>query len=264
MFRHGRLAILAILVTPGSLLAQAFSYAPGTGQYRITSSMKGAQEVMGQRQDIEQSSNQLVTVLVERAAGDTLTVTSTLDSIAIVGPMGMTPPGLDKLSGTKVVARISPAGYVYSATGPSSDSVPSAAQITDELGYFLPRISGSLAAGATWTDTVSRSVRQGGLDVQRKVVATYTVMGDTTVNGQRASRIDRKASTEFTGSGEQQGQPMTLEGKSSGTGSLAVTPTGVLLGYVNEEQASITVVLAANNMEIGITQNATTRVEKVR
>lgn len=265
MSRRSGFASLALLaVTPAALLAQTFSYSPGASQYRVTSQVRGAQEVMGQRQEFETSSDQLVSVSIARAGGDTLTVTSTLDSLSIVGPMGMTPPGLDKLKGLKVVSQVSPVGAVYSFKGPGADSIPNADQVVDEMSQVLPVLRPNLGPRVTWTDTSSRKVSQGGVDIDRKVVATYTVEGDTTVGGQKGWKISRKANTALSGSGSQGGQPLTLEGTSLGTGTMVVTPAGSFLGMSSEEQMSIKVLLAANGMEVGVSQTATTRVEKVR
>jgi len=261
--RTGRLALFLLAGAPAAAVAQ-FSYAPGTSQYRITSSMKGAQEVMGQRQEMESSSNQLVTVAVARAGRDTLQVTTTMDSIAIIGPMGMAPPGIDQIRGTTVVARVSPTGQVYAVTTPAPDSLTEAANLTYEMSNVLPKVRPGIKAGATWTDTTSRKASQGGLDIDRSIVATYRVAGDTTIGGQKAWKIARTAKVAVTGSGAQGGQPMTLEGTEDHMGTLAVTPNGNFLGYANEVQATIKVLLAANGMEVGITQNATTKIEKVR
>lgn len=244
--------------------APTFSYAPGTSQYRLTSMVKSTQSMMGQSQDVEQSSDQLLTLVVQRAHPDTLTIVTTIDSVSIKGPMGMTPPGVDKLPGVRVRSAISPTGVVYSATGPSADSIPNADEIIYEMSHILPRLRPVLEPGTAWTDTVTRTMKQGGLDVKRSVIATYTVMGDSTVMGQTGLRISRSSATTVQGSGSQGGQPMTLDGTSTGKGTMVVTRGGVLLGYVNEENADIKVALAASGMEIGIVQNAVTKVEKVK
>jgi hypothetical protein len=261
--RTGRLALFLLAGAPAAAMAQ-FSYAPGTSQYRITSSMKGAQEVMGQRQEMESSSNQLITVAVARANRDTLQVTTTMDSIVVVGPMGMTPPGVDKMRGAKVVARVSPTGQVYSVTMPVPDSIQDAANLTYEMSNVLPKMRGNAAAGATWTDTTSRKVTNGGIELDRSTIATYTVAGDTTVSGQKAWKVARTSKTTLSGSGAQGGQPMTVEGTSQGNGAMFVTANGNFLGYTNQEMVNLKVVLAANGMEVGITQDATTKVEKVK
>ena len=192
LVRTARRALALALATPLALSAQGFSYAAGTGQYRITSSMKGAQEAMGQRQEMETSSNQLVTIAITKSGRDTLTVTTTLDSIQVVGVMGMTPPGLDKLVGTKVTAKVAPTGQLYAVTTAAPDSLPDAQSLTHEMSNVLPKVRANLGAGVSWTDTTTRKVNQGGVEIDRKVVATYTVAGDTTVGGQRALKIDRR------------------------------------------------------------------------
>jgi len=259
-----RLVLALVLALPATTLAQAFEYAPGTGQYRVSSKTKGAQEAMGQKQEFETTNNQLLTVAVARANKDTLNVTVTIDSVNAVGPMGMTPPGLDKLVGIKIAAKLAPYGAVYSAVGPTDDSIPQGGQITDEISRFLPRIKAKLAAGSTWTDTVSAKVKQAGIDVDRKVIAKYTVVGLADVAGEKAWQINRETNTSLTGSGAAQGQQMTMEGTSNGKGTLYVSQKGVFVGSENEDQANIKIVLAANGMEIGVTTTANTKVEKVK
>lgn len=263
MLAPRRLALALIAALPVAAAAQGFEYAPGNSQYRITSASKGAQEVMGQRNEFDQSSNQLVSIGVARPVKDTLTVTVVLDSVNIVGPMGMTPPGLDKLPGTKVVSKVSPAGVVYSAQGPDS-TVPNAQGLTDEMSRVLPRIRVALAAGATWADTVDLNGRMGELEVKRHVVAKYTVVGDSTVGADKSWKIARETATTLSGSGMSQGQPMTLEGTAAGKGTVLISRNNVFAGMQNEEQSNIKIVLTANGMEVAITSTTTTNVQKVR
>lgn len=263
MLAPRRLALALLAALPATAIAQGFEYAPSTSQYRITSASKGAQEVMGQRNEFEQSSKQLVSIGIVRPVKDTLSVTVVLDSINIVGPMGMTPPGLDKLPGTKVVSKVSPAGVVYSAQGPDS-TVPNAKQLTDEMSRVLPRIRVALAPGATWSDTMDINGKMGELDTKRHVIATYTVVGDSTVAADKAWKISRETHTTISGSGNANGQPMTLEGTSAGKGTLLISQKNVFGGMQNEEQSNIKILLTATGMEVAITSTATTNVEKVK
>src|SRR3954470_24804657 len=91
----GRLLIALSLAVPSIVTAQTFQYAPSTNQYRITTTQKGAQEAMGQKQEFQASNNQLLSVTVAPQSRDTLAVTIRIDSINIVGPMGA-PPGIEK------------------------------------------------------------------------------------------------------------------------------------------------------------------------
>src|SRR3954470_1753131 len=106
--RVSRLATVLALVSPFALRAQGFEYAPATGQYRVTSHTTGTQEAMGQSQEFQTSNNQLLSVTLARPVRDTLALTIVVDSIAAVGPMGMPMPGVDKLAGQKISAKLSP------------------------------------------------------------------------------------------------------------------------------------------------------------
>lgn len=262
--RSSRVALALSLALPAAAVAQGFEYAPGTARYRLTSTTKGAQEAMGQKQEFESSNSQLLSITVARPAKDTLAMTAVIDSIAAVGPMGMVPPGLDKLLGIKVVAKLSPFGAVYSSEGPKDTTIANVGQITEEMGRFLPRIRGRLTAGSSWTDTTAGKVKQNGIDIDRQVIAKYTVLGDTTIGGEKAWKIARETTTSLSGSGAPQGQPMTMEGVSNGKGTLFMSTKGVFVGSTSEDQANIKITLAANGMEIGVTTTANTKVEKVK
>lgn len=258
------LAFILTLALPAAAVAQGFEYAPGTGQYRIATTTKGVREMMGQKQEDESSSNQLMTVTLTRPVKDTMAMTVVLDSLSMVGPMGMTPPGLDKLLGMKVTAKLSPYGMFYSAEAPKDSSMAGGNQIVEGLRGFLPRLHGKLAPGATWTDTIAGKVNQGPFELERRVISKFTVVGDTTVRGEKIWKIARESNTSLSGSGAPQGQPATMEGTSSAKGTILVSPKGVFVGSNSEDQANIKVVLAATGMEIGITQTANTKIEKVK
>jgi hypothetical protein len=251
----------ATAVTAASPL---FQYAPSAGQYRYTSAAKITQSMMGQSQDVESSGSRVVTITVARAAQDTLSLTVVLDSLNIVGPMGMTPPGIDKVPGSKFSAKVSPGGTVYSASGPSEAEQPMAATMTDEMARSLPRIKAALRTGATWTDTVSDKPKQNGIQMERRVISVYTVLADSTVGSELAWKIGRTSETTATGSGAPQGQNLTLETTSTSKGFVLIAKRGVLLGGLSEEQSNGKVTVTANAMEIGIKSTTTTTVQKIK
>lgn len=261
--RPSPLALALSIALPATAIAQGFEYSPGSAQYRITLKTKAAQETMGQKQEFESSSNQLLSVSIARPAKDTLAMTVVLDSISSVSPMGPT-PGLDKLVALKVVSKLSPTGAYYSSVVPSQDSIPNAGQLAEAMGSFLPRIGAKPGPGATWTDTTTGKAKQGGIDIDRRTISKYTVVGDTTVSGEKSWKINRETNTTLSGSGTAQGQPMTMEGSSTGKGAVFVSQKGVFVGGEGVEDASIKIVMAANGMEIGVTTTTNTKVEKVK
>jgi hypothetical protein len=262
MFERHSLAAFVLVTLPSVGLAQAFEYAPMRGQYRVTQVTKIAQEAMGQKQDFETSGSQVVTITLARKAKDTLTMTTIIDSVSQTGPMGPT-PGLDKLIGMKADAKLSPTGALYS-TSIKDSTVAGALGVADAAGRFLPRIKARLAPGAKWVDTTSGKLRQTGIEVDRKTVSRFSVVGDTTVAGEKSWKIMRDDSTSMTGSGMSQGQALSMEGVSIGSGALFLSQKGTYVGGEGTEKATIKLVLAANGLEINVVQEAKTKVEKVK
>jgi hypothetical protein len=241
-----------------------FEFAASTGQYRFSASSKIVQSMMGQSQDMATSNSRLMTIALARSAPDTITMSMTIDSITLVGAMGMTPPGLDKVPGSKFVAKIAPNGTFYSVTGPSETDNPLGAGMTDELGRALPRIKAILAAGATWTDTVKDRIRQSGLDVEREIITTYVVTGDSTVGGEASWKVSRSLSSKGTAKGSTQGQDITLESSGTGKGMLVISKKGVLMSGTGEETGAGLVTLVANGMQVNINSTTTTSFTKVK
>lgn len=261
--RMSRVALAMTIAFPAIAAAQGFEYAAGTSQYKLTQSAKITQQAMGQSQEMETSANQVFTSTIQKASKDTLVVNYVLDSIAIIGPMGPM-MGMERLVGLKVKTKVSPTGVKFSAEGATDDSIPGASQVIDGFANLLPRIRGAMSAGSSWTDTTTGKVKQGGLDVDRRVIAVYTIAGDTTVGAEKGWKIQTQSNTTMSGSGAAQGQPMTMEGTSTGKSTFVVTKAGTLVGGEGAEDVNLKIVLAANGMEVGITQAVTSKIAKVK
>ena len=258
-------SLVLVAALPALAAAQGFEYAPGTSQYRIAQVSKVTQEMMGQKQSGETTVNQLLTVTLSRAAKDTVAGVLVLDSISTGNNMGMPAPSLAQLLGLKVNTRMSPSGaVVYSVVGPKEEDVPSASQLTAGMGAFLPKIRGKLAKGSTWVDTTKGVVKQFGIDLNRTVVSTYAVAGDTTVGGEAAWKVNRADSITVEGSGVGQGGAMTLEGNSATKGHVVMSSKGAFLGAESGEEGSVRVVISANGAEISVTTSSTTKVQRVK
>ena len=262
MFAGSRRIAVALTFAMGAALqAQSFAYAPGTATYRISQDTKATQEAMGQKNEMEGTSSQVLTVALARSARDTLTMNVTVDSIS--SSMGM-PQMLQQFMGMMVTAKVSPVGKVYSTQAGNDKGGAEAAPLHQELGGFLPRLRATLTPGATWSDTAVNKLNQNGLEIERKTVSTYRVEGDTTIAGQSSWKIAKSDSIAMSGSGNTANGPMTMEGTSKGNGTLFVTATGVYLGGEGTRDDQLRFVVAANGMEVGMTQSTKLRIEKVK
>jgi hypothetical protein len=184
--RQFALPAALLLVAPlgvSPLRAQNVEYAPGTTQYRISTSTKGSQTSPMGSQDFQMDVKQLLTVNLARAAKDTVVATITLDSVDVKSAMGS--QDLSRLLGTRFVTYVSPTGKLYSAKAPTSND-PMLVQMTEGVSRFLPSYRRDVHTGMTWADTVSDKVNQQGVELNRTVIASYMVLGDTSVSGEKA------------------------------------------------------------------------------
>lgn len=256
------LAAAAVMVA-GPVGAQQFQYAPGTSQYRLTAVNKLTQEAQGQKVEQEVTSEQRLTVVLGRQSRDTLSFAMTLDSAKVQTSAGPA-PDLSSLIGLKVTGALSPIGLLYVTKAPEGPGSEMTRPLADELSRFLPRLRAALAVGTTWTDTTSGKVDQIGMSLDRTVITTSKVVGDTTYYGERAWKIDRTTRTTFAGTGTTQGQPLTMAGVSKGTDNIFVGRNGTYLGGLMNNAATIKVTLVANGMEVGLTQNQNTTITRVK
>jgi hypothetical protein len=122
----------------------------------------------------------------------------------------------------------------------------------------------ALAIGTTWTDTTSGKVDQMGIALDRTVITTSRVVGDTTYQGERAWRIDRTIHATFAGTGTAEGQPLMMEGSSKANDNLFVGRNGTYLGGLSTTAATIKVTLVATGMEVDLTQSQNTTITRVK
>jgi hypothetical protein len=255
--RFGSTVVLALTVAAGTAQAQGFQYTADSGAFDVVSATKTAQEAMGQKQEVEISSSQRLTVGVTRRSGDSLGLSVRIDSIAVrhsaIGDVDVS-----TMQGLTINADLARDGLVRAVHAPEGVD----ANLADQIARLMPRVRASLKVGAVWADTLAGEVLQGGLTLQRKVVTTSRVVGDTVANGQKAWRIAREAQTSVAGSGEVQGQPMTVEGNGTGTGTWVVTGAGAFLGASLSDTMATKVTMAANGIEVTGSTTATTTVSR--
>lgn len=256
-----RIAVALIFAVGAAAQAQSFAYAPGTATYRVSQATKATQEAMGQKNEMEGTSSQVLTVALARSAPDTLTMNVTVDSIS--SSMGMAQM-LEQFRGMMVTAKVSPVGEVYSTQAGNDKGGADAAPLHQELGGFLPRLRGTLSKGTTWTDTAVNKMTQNGLEIERKTISTFRIEGDTTIAGQPSWKIAKADTIAMSGSGNTANGPMTMEGTSKSSGTLFVTPRGVYLGGEGTRDDQMRFVVAANGMEVGVTQSTRLKIEKVK
>lgn len=250
----------AALAGATALQAQGISYAPGAAQYRISTVSKSTSEMQGQTQEVETTLTQRVSVNLTAKSKDTLQFVITVDSAKATSSNPMVPtPDVSKLIGAKITGTMSPAGKTY-AVVPATGGDEMAA-LVEGFSHFL--IALPKGAGTATVDTLNNKVTTNGVNVTRNIVTTAKIVGDTTYAGEKAWRVQRNTTLAVNGSGEAQGQAITLAGTGDGAAMYFVSAKGVYLGSNATQNLNMTIQVPGANLEIPQKQVTTTTVERI-
>jgi hypothetical protein len=255
-------AALSLLVAPVAAQGTLGAYAPAAAKYRMTSIQKTSQTMMGQDQQFETTTNQLLSLAVAKA-GDALTLTMTLDSATVTSTAPTGAPDVSEAIGLKFTGGMALDGKVASSQVTDKLGGPSTSPFATNMRSILPRLRIGAAKGATWVDSITSVGKQGDADITSETVVNYTLAGDTAVAGARAWKVVGIAATKLTGKGNRMGADYTIAGDVKGTITSVVSAAGVLLGQFSESDSNLTVEVEAAGMTIPIAQHATVRVDKV-
>ena len=261
MFKSIATAFVLLSSTAAALDAQGASaaYAPGTHRYRVTREAKSTQEMMGQTQSGTITTFEEFTLDLRPGAKDTMRFSITIDSASRQSDLpgaGDAPPA----KGRKVSGQISPRGVVhqFDRDTTASDDI--------SAGYrtFLPHLpAGGITAGRTWTDTVRTPFNQGGIEGSTVTVIASRVLGDTTIGGEKAWRVERTGALSMSGTGNQNGADLILAGTGTANGVSYLATSGVYLGAASTQNLKISIEVPAASMTIPIDQTTVTKIERV-
>lgn len=242
--------------------AQQFRYAPGSARYEAEVVTQMTRDIGGQRVEEEINQRQRLTVALAAAMGDTLRIGVTIDSAAVAtrssGPQDVSP-----LVGLRIDGRISTLGALYTSGVSGRDIGPTGVMVASELARFLPKMRADLRMGLTWTDTTSERIDMLGIPVDRRVITTSHVRGDTTLSAGRGWKIDRKSTVDFSGGGTMGGQQVQLTGASTADGVVVISHAGRYLASTQTDSVSTKFTIPSRGMEVGMTQSQVARVRLV-
>lgn len=231
--RVGLLILASAIVTSISSAQSSAAYAPGKLRYHVTTVSTRAQPLGGGRApfDFSTTTNQWLALEVAPHSGDTMNLAITVDSIRVSSTLDAPPPDIAVLQGAKFTGTMSSRGHIYTMTPASGSADGKLGATATALKRFLLLLPArSLAAGASWADTLVEHPTIGTIKITSSSVTTYKVAGDTTVSGQHAWRIDRYTTIAQLGKGTEGGQPLEISSSGTVTGMQYFTDKGVLLG----------------------------------
>lgn len=253
--------LLAVPLAAAPARAQGVEYAPGTTRYRLSTTTKGSQTSPMGSQDFKVDAKQLLTVNLAKASKDTLVATVTLDSLSIESSRGA--QDLSSLVGSKFVTYISPTGKFYSSHSPEGND-PVLTQVTESVARFLPAYRRDIKSGLTWSDTTAGKINQQGMELDRTIISNYTVLGDTTVSGEKAFKVARASTVKAAGSGTTSGQPIAIESATNSDAVFFLSPRGVYLGGRQNDDVNVKVTIISQGAEINIKQLAKSTIEAIK
>jgi hypothetical protein len=221
--------------------------------------------MMGQKMTDSGTVNRLVSVTLAPRSGDTLAITYRIDSISTTTTNPQAKQLVAGQQGKSLAGTISPLGGVYALDLQNADSAQAMLRLAlDSYRYFLPRVpSRAVKVGDSWADTVKQKFDNAGISGGSTLIVTSRVVGDTTVGGRAAWRVERMGNVTIEGSGDQGGQPLTLEGKGTVNGSSFLSPNGIYLGADETQNMDITVQAPGMGLTIPISQKIRSHTELV-
>jgi len=269
-------AALLVAAAGSTAAAQPFAYKAGAQAYRLDQTVATEQTVQGMAQSSTSSTAQFISMELAPGAqglGLTFVIDSVVvlpgDSAAAASPMQaqvqrQAEDAAKALKGRRLSGTVTPLGRVQTLAV-ADTVVPNAQQLANGFKAFLvPFPSASVKAGLTWTDTTTNEFKNmSGIDGTTKSIVTYTVVGDTTVGGQKAWKVEQKGTLTMTGAGAAQGTDVSLSGDGTVQGTVVVGQNGVYLGGDVEQTQSLKVEVPAASMTIPITNNVTTKIRPI-
>ena len=269
-------AALLVAAAGSTAAAQPFAYKAGAQHYRLDQTVATEQTVQGMAQSSTSSTAQFISMELAPGAqglGVTFVIDSVLvlpaDSGAPASPMQaqvqmQAQDAAKALKGRRLTGTVTPLGRVQTLAV-ADTVVPNAQQLANGFKAFLvPFPNASIKSGMTWTDTTTNEFKNmSGIDGTTKSIVTYTVVGDTTVGGQKAWKVEQKGTLTMTGAGAAQGTDVSLSGDGTVQGTVVVGQNGVYLGGDVEQTQSLKVEVPAASMTIPITNNVTTKIRPI-
>jgi hypothetical protein len=218
--------------------------------------------MMGQAQEFESTTNQLMSMFVAKA-GDALALTMVLDSATITSTAPDGAPDLSEAIGLKFAGMMALNGKVASSQVTDKSGAPSTSQFAGNMRSILPRLQLGASTGATWVDSSTSTTKQNDADVTTATVVTHTLAGDTTVAGIKAWKIVAASAGKVSGAGNRMGADYSIAGDVTGLSTSLVSVSGILLGITSDTVTNLVVTVESAGMTIPILQKSTTTIEKL-
>ena len=186
-----------------------------------------------------------------------------MDSIDVASSLAAPMPNLDALRGAKLTGAISTTGHVYAFQAPPGAD-PQTLALYDAFRHFLVELPARpLAVGTRWADTTTVPVKKEGLDVTTTTISNFAVAGDTTIDGQRAWKIERAATVAASGKGSEAGRELELRNDGTIAATHWVSREGIYLQSASTQRSELTLSMSQQESSAPIVQTIKTTVRRL-
>lgn len=218
------------------------TYRPASMRYGAVSHRQVDQEVSGRIQ-----TSRIVTRYVLRTevgpSADGLPVSMVLDSITIEGPLGVSPGEIAQAQGTMFTAALQPDGELTGFAG-GDTTVPLIRQMVSRLREFFPRLlRDGTRPGLSWADTTESVTDVGGVLLTVRAFNQHEAVDWGEYAGDRALVIRTVSDYTLSGTGEETGQPLSIEGSGRRHALEYLSADGVYLGTTAADTLEFEVLL---------------------
>jgi hypothetical protein len=232
-------------------VAASFSYAPGTRQYRLTTTVSRMQNQAGGRAPFEFTNTTTMDVTLTLAARthDTLTLSLVVDTVSVSSDLDAPPANLSGYQHARLAGLVSPQGRIYAFDPPPGTADAPANLYRAFRRFLVPFPNADVGPGTAWSDTSTSTVKVGGFDTRTVSITTSKITSDTTYAGQRAWRVERTGTITISGDATAADRSVHLSGDGTMRALDYVSTGGVFLG---ETGAQTTQLQQSNPNEPGV------------
>lgn len=235
-------------------------YGPSVLRYLVQRHVVNQQEYAGVTQRATLGFNIFVTATI-RGPADTLGYPTTLVIDSITADSGVVLPvtvNLDLARGLSYAGALSPRGEFQGGTPSSVEAARTLAPILGGFRDFYPRLPDrGIALGAAWTDTVTHSDQLGVIDqVQVTSIDEAHAAAWEDANGIPALRVEIRSLVSLSGTGQQGGMPVELNGAGTRGSIEYITADGRYLGGTSRDSTTLTIKFHAQGQVVPVTSIA--------
>lgn len=224
-------------------LPELVRYGPSVARYLVRRELHIQQGLGEQAQTHDLGTRTFLTLVISGPA-DSLGYPTSFTIDSVVGDSGIAAPfkeSLDRAKRLVFTGRLAPGGEFRNALPSDSVAAQALAQLLGGFRDFLPRIPRrGLELGATWTDTLERTQKRGGLEVTIHLVARGRAAAWEDHAGTRALRVESAGTYTLSGTGESAEQRVEVGGQGAGTTTAFLSADGRVSGAEARDSADLT------------------------